>query len=180
MKRKLLITTLALTLLATGCAQKKVNTVDVNGNGANGVGTDTNTHTNVDPFGSPNGGGYGNYNQNTGYEGDANGGVQSIYFNVDKYVITPEMLPTVINNANLLKNNRVKIEGHCDATGTDEYNYALGLKRAKAAKDAIVSRGVSASNVTMVSMGESAPECTTGFSSDCYAKNRRVEFKVVQ
>ncbi|HHB94944.1 MAG TPA: peptidoglycan-associated lipoprotein, partial [Campylobacterales bacterium] len=75
--------------------------------------------------------------------------------------------------------SRVKIEGHCDATGTDEYNYALGLRRAKSAKEALVDRGINSSSITMISMGESSPACTTDYSSACYAKNRRVEFKVI-
>ena len=52
----------------------------------------------------------------------------------------------------------------------------MGLKRAKSAKEALVNRGVDASSITIVSMGESAPECT-GYSRECFAKNRRVEFK---
>jgi peptidoglycan-associated lipoprotein len=74
----------------------------------------------------------------------------------------------------------VKIEGHCDAAGSDEYNYALGLRRAKATKDALTANGISSNNITLVSMGESAPECAMNSSADCYAKNRRVEFKVMQ
>ncbi|HHH19113.1 MAG TPA: hypothetical protein ENK86_01185 [Campylobacterales bacterium] len=179
MKKELVFAALAVMVMATGCAQKKVTTVDPNANGVNGGIVDPNAHTNVDPFGGANGS-YGNYSDDNQYANGAYGGVQNIYFDVDKYAITPDMLPTVINNANLLQGKNVKIEGHCDATGTDEYNFALGLRRAKAAKDAIVSRGMNPSNVTVVSLGESAPECTTGYSSDCYAKNRRVEFKVVQ
>ena len=179
MKKELILATAVMMFMVTGCAQKKVTTVDPNANGANEGVVDPNAYTNVDPFGGANGS-YGNYSDSSDYANGALGGVQNIYFDVDKYAITPEMLPTVINNANLLQGKNVKIEGHCDASGTDEYNFALGLRRAKAAKDAIVARGVSSSNVTIVSLGESAPECTTGYSSSCYAKNRRVEFKAIQ
>lgn len=172
---------LGLTLLTTGCAQKKIN-ADDNGLLTDSVGVMDNGATNVDPFGGENGGAYGNnggYNQNSPYMNGGSDGMQSIYFDVDKYAITPDMLPIVINNANQIQGRNVKIEGHCDASGSDEYNFALGLRRAQAAKDAMLSRGVNASNITIMSLGESAPECTTDFSSGCYAKNRRVEFKII-
>ena len=121
----------------------------------------------------------GSYNQNNNYNSNGSSrGMKNIYFGVDQYVITPNKLPIIIGNANILKkgHQQVRIEGHCDASGTDEYNYALGLKRAKSAKEALINRGVDASSITIVSMGESAPECT-GYSRGCFAKNRRVEFK---
>ena len=179
MKKELVLAIAMVMLMTTGCAQKKVITEDPNINGANGGVVDSDAYTNVDPFGGTNGS-YGNYTDDSAYVNGGLGGVQKIYFDVDKYAITPDMLPIIINNANLLRGKKIKIEGHCDASGTDEYNFALGLRRAKAAKDAIVARGVNPSNVTVVSLGESAPECTTGYSSSCYAKNRRVEFKAVQ
>ena len=74
----------------------------------------------------------------------------------------------------------MKIEGHCDATGSDEYNYALGLRRAKAAKDAMISNGINSNSISLVSMGESSPDCTSSSSADCYSKNRRAEFRVSQ
>ena len=195
MKTKLLMTAISLTLIMSGCADKKVSTLDVAGDttvidetGVNGIGTNSYGYDNVDPYGKEHtNDNLGNYNENASYDVTlgANGGVQNIYFNVDQYIITHDKLSTINSNANLLKGAvnsgaKLKIEGHCDATGTDEYNYALGLKRARAAKEAIASRGINPANIVMVSMGESSPECNSGFSSDCYAKNRRVEFKVVQ
>jgi len=156
------------------------NNVDPYGSGNHGNGNYGNGNYgngNSNTYGSANGGNYnqsGNYNHN-----GSSHGMKNIYFGVDQYRISADKLPKIIGNANILKKNnqRVRIEGHCDASGTDEYNYALGLKRAKSAKEALINRGVSPSNITMVSMGESAPECTTGYSSECFAKNRRVEFK---
>ncbi len=149
--------------------------------------TTSSTYNNVDPYGR---GKYGNYTRNSrnsgtghtqnnnNYNGSSHG-MKTIYFGVDKYMISADNIPKIITNAKILKKNRrrVRVEGHCDASGTDEYNYALGLRRAKSAKEALINRGVKASNITMVSMGESAPECTTGYSNECFAKNRRVEFK---
>jgi len=168
--------------------------------GNNGSTNGSTVYQNVDPYGNNNSngnnvggnygnGGYGNgnygnggYNQNTSYLGKA---IQSIYFNVDQYAITADKLHIITRNANLLKSDikkgaKLKIEGHCDASGTDEYNYALGLRRAKSAKDALVIKGIPSGSIALVSMGESSPECISGTSSGCYAKNRRVEFKIVE
>ncbi|HIP41685.1 MAG TPA: hypothetical protein EYG90_04115 [Campylobacterales bacterium] len=197
METKLLITAISLTLIMSGCADKKVSTLDVadntaviDGAGVNGEGTNSYGYDNVDPYGKEYSNSHsgntnlGNYNDNTLYAETA-GGVKNIYFASNQYTITHDKLSTISSNANLLKGAvnsgaKLKIEGHCDATGTDEYNYALGLKRARAVKEAITSRGINPANIVMVSMGESSPECSSSFSSDCYAKNRRVEFKVVQ
>ena len=152
------------------------NNVDPYGNGNYGNGNYENG-TYSSNNGSANG---ANYNQNNNYNNNgSSNGMKNIYFGVDQYMISADKLSKIIGNANILKKNnqRVRIEGHCDASGTDEYNYALGLKRAKSAKDSLINRGVKASNITMVSMGESAPECATGYSNGCFSKNRRVEFK---
>jgi outer membrane protein OmpA-like peptidoglycan-associated protein len=214
---KILLAAATISLIMSGCAQKKVNT-SVTGldgtqsgivgdyeviNGTDGYVDGTGHYDNVDPYGDGNYGnnGYGNnggYGNNNGY-GNGNGGyadgskgygvngdgIQNLYFDVDQYTITSDKLATVSQNASLLRGDilqgaRVKIEGHCDATGSDEYNYALGLRRAKATKDAMISRGINEGSISLVSMGESSPECTTSSSADCYSKNRRVEFKVVQ
>ena len=179
-----------LTLVMAGCAQRNLNTTDstiTNGSIPNGEITEV--YENVDPYGDGNGQ-YGNGQFGNGQFGNGeyaidnayeNNGVQNIYFNSDQYNITADKLGVISHNASLLKGkNRIKIEGHCDASGTDEYNYALGLRRAKAAKDALQNNGVVPEQVTLVSMGESSPECVTSSSSECYAKNRRVEFKVIQ
>jgi len=191
MKKEILLVATTITLVMTGCAQKKLNTT---GNELMVPGTNTeNLYENVDPIGQGMNQGNGTYGQGNVMYGNENGvysnengayadaGVQNIYFNVDQYNITSAKLGQISHNANLLRNSgKVKIEGHCDASGSDEYNYALGLRRAKATKDALVSNGILTSNITLVSMGESSPECRTSSSSGCYAKNRRVEFKVMQ
>ncbi|CAA6799734.1 MAG: Unknown protein [uncultured Sulfurovum sp.] len=184
MKKQTLLAVTTMVLLMTGCAQKKLNTTDVN-TAVPGA-TAGNIYDNVDPMGQGMGQGngiYGNqnglYGNETGLYGDS--GVQNIYFGIDQYNITSDKLGQISHNANLLRNSgRIKIEGHCDASGSDEYNYALGLKRAKATKDALKANGISGNNITLVSMGESSPECYTSSSADCYSKNRRVEFKVMQ
>ena len=186
MKKQLSIVAISFAILVSGCAQKKVSNLGIKEGVSHPIAPNTSTninngYENVDLYGKNNS---GTYTDDDSY-GDVSGGIKNIYFDVDQYIITPDKLPTIINNARVLngvvkEGSRVKIEGHCDATGTDEYNYALGLRRARAAKEALVNRGVKSSTITMVSMGESSPECTTGYSSACYAKNRRVEFKVIR
>ena len=65
-----------------------------------------------------------------------------------------------------------------DQWGSDEYNYALGLKRAVAVKDALIAKGVDAGKTLLVSYGESKPTCTAK-TKDCWAENRKVTFKVL-
>ncbi len=192
MKKKILLTAIVMILIMTGCAKKKLNTVTNTTSSASiprGT-TGTEVYQNVDPYGSGNGQygnrQYGNWQYGTDEDDYTTGGeLQKIYFGVDQYNITPDQLGVVAQDARILKSaiaagSRVKIEGHCDATGTDEYNYALGLRRAKAAKDALQNNGVNPNKMILVSMGESSPECTTSTSAECYAKNRRVVFKIIQ
>lgn len=175
--KNLLLATTTLAVIMTGCTQKKLNTSE--NTGANVPGNGTNLYQNVDPMGGQLGQGNGLYGNSSGIYGDAS--VQNIYFDVNQYNITSEKLGQLSQNANLLRNSgKIKVEGHCDASGSDEYNYALGLKRAKATKDALIANGIASNSITLVSMGESSPECSTSASADCYSKNRRVEFKVLQ
>jgi len=109
--------------------------------------------------------------------------VNKIYFDFDKYDIRPDMESKIKSNARLLNTTNardfsIKIEGNCDEWGTDEYNYALGLKRAKSVKEALLSFGVDANRVMIVSFGESNPECKDS-NKACWDKNRRAEFKLL-
>jgi peptidoglycan-associated lipoprotein len=132
--------------------------------------------------GTYNGGsGSGNLNANGMYNSSADG-FQSIYFAFDDYGITSDMQGAIAKDAGVaLKygTKKIKVEGNCDEFGTDEYNYALGLKRAKAVKDALVMQGVPASSMVMVSYGESNPACTVQ-SDACYAQNRRVDLRLAR
>ena len=106
----------------------------------------------------------------------------SVYFDFDKFVIRSDMQKNVSNDAKLAKaapsNLTIKLEGNCDEWGSDEYNFALGLKRANTVKNALVAEGVEASRITMVSYGESNPVCTDK-TKECWAQNRRVDFKIL-
>ena len=103
--------------------------------------------------------------------------IANIYFGFDKYDLAGENKENAVSNASKLaalsSDTTVKVSGNTDEWGTDEYNYALGLKRANSVKDVLVANGVVA-NVSLVSLGESSPVCTEK-TKDCWAKNRRVE-----
>ncbi|KAB7890121.1 OmpA family protein [Poseidonibacter ostreae] len=103
--------------------------------------------------------------------------IENVYFGFNKYNLTTSMKDVVMNNANKLSavntSSTIKVTGNTDEWGTDEYNYALGLKRAKVVKDVLINNGVNA-NVRLVTLGESNPACTEKTSA-CWQKNRRVE-----
>ena len=108
--------------------------------------------------------------------------VGNVYFDFDRFNIRADQQGTINNNAALFNQAgaealTVKVEGNCDEWGTDEYNYALGLKRAKAVKDALVAQGVNGDRLSVVSYGESNTVCKNG-TKECDAQNRRDEFKV--
>lgn len=110
--------------------------------------------------------------------------LQNVYFDFDKFSIRADQQNAITTNAALFNQNNassftILIEGNCDEWGSDEYNYALGVKRAKAAKEALIAQGVNESRIGIASNGESKPVCTER-SKSCDAQNRRDEFKVMQ
>ena len=106
--------------------------------------------------------------------------LQDIYFDFDKYDIRPSDTRTLDANAAWLKSNPnhlLLIEGHADERGTNEYNLALGERRAKSTMNYLVSQGVQANRITIISYGEERPTCTEK-TEGCWAKNRRSHFLV--
>ncbi|WP_096259286.1 OmpA family protein [Lebetimonas natsushimae] len=102
-----------------------------------------------------------------------------IYFDFDKYNIRPDQWPKVEKLAELIKSNpsnyTIRIEGNCDEWGTEEYNYALGLKRANSVKNALIKLGVDPKKLTVISYGELNPVCTA-HAKWCWRLNRRDNF----
>jgi peptidoglycan-associated lipoprotein len=106
--------------------------------------------------------------------------LRDIHFDFDKYDIRPGDAKVLDSNASWLKSNPnhlVLIEGHCDERGTNEYNLALGERRAKSTMNYLVSQGVQASRITIISYGEERPTCPQK-NEECWAKNRRAHFLV--
>jgi peptidoglycan-associated lipoprotein len=104
--------------------------------------------------------------------------LKDIYFDFDKYDIRPGDAKILDANAGWLKSNSdnlILIEGHCDERGTNEYNLALGERRAKSTMNYLVSQGVQASRITIISYGEERPVCTEK-NEACWSKNRHSHF----
>lgn len=104
--------------------------------------------------------------------------LKRVHFDFDKYNIRSQDVSILKENASWMKDHskqRVIVEGHCDERGTNEYNMALGERRAKAARDYLVNLGVSAANLETVSFGEEKP-LDTGHDESAWAANRRAEF----
>ncbi len=106
--------------------------------------------------------------------------LKDVFFDFDKYNIRPGDAKILDANSVWLKanpNHLVLIEGHCDERGTNEYNLALGERRAKSTMNYLVSQGVQASRITIISYGEERPQCTEK-NEGCWTKNRRSHFLV--
>jgi peptidoglycan-associated lipoprotein len=109
-----------------------------------------------------------------------NDNVKTIHFDFDKSDIRPGDLRTLETNAAWLKanpGNLLMIEGYCDERGTNEYNLALGDRRAKAIMNVLVAQGVKADRISMISYGEERPVCAE-HSEGCWMQNRRGQFLV--
>ena len=107
---------------------------------------------------------------------------QTVYFEVDRSEIHPDDLGKVEAVAGILAQdaqNKVLIEGHCDERGTEEYNRALGERRALSVRDALSGLGVSADRVRSMSFGEDRP-ADPGLNDAAYSRNRRGEFVLLK
>ena len=104
-----------------------------------------------------------------------------LHFDFDKANIRPEDTGTLDQKVAILQANsnlRIRIAGNCDERGSDEYNLALGNRRANSAKQYLVSHGVDAGRIETVSYGEERP-LDPGHNDDAWAKNRNDQFEIV-
>jgi peptidoglycan-associated lipoprotein len=107
---------------------------------------------------------------------------ENIYFDFDKADLKPEAKATLRNKADWLRMNpsyALRIEGHCDERGTNEYNLALGERRAHAAKKFLTALGISDDRISTISYGEERPADPRS-NQEAWAKNRRDEFKLIK
>jgi peptidoglycan-associated lipoprotein len=108
--------------------------------------------------------------------------LQTVYFDFDSYVLTQAARDILYSDAEyLLKKytGAIQVEGHCDERGSDEYNLALGEKRAKAALNYLTTLGVPANRLSFISYGKEKP-ADPGHDEAAWAKNRRAEFVIVK
>jgi len=106
---------------------------------------------------------------------------ESIYFDFDKSFIKLEYRAVLQAKAEFLKDNpniHIRIEGNCDERGTNEYNLALGERRANSAAKFLVSLGISPDRIETISYGEERP-LTLGHGEGAWAQNRRDDFTVI-
>jgi peptidoglycan-associated lipoprotein len=104
--------------------------------------------------------------------------IKDIFFDYDQYNIREDARVAMMSNAEALRqrsNIRITIEGHADERGSERYNLALGDRRANAAKDFLVSQGISISRIDTVSYGEERPFCQES-NEECWQLNRRAHF----
>jgi len=108
--------------------------------------------------------------------------LEDVFFDFDKYDLRDDAKAALAKDAEELKKFpevRIIIEGHCDERGTEDYNLALGEKRAKAARDYLVRLGIDGSRITIISYGESRP-FDPRHNEEAWAKNRRAHFVIRQ
>jgi len=107
---------------------------------------------------------------------------EAIYFDFDRSFIKPEYRPLLEKKAEFLKEfpeYDLRIEGNCDERGTNEYNLALGDRRADSSKSYLISRGISADRIITISYGEERP-LAVGHNEESWAQNRRDDFVLIK
>ncbi|GJL62174.1 MAG: hypothetical protein NPIRA04_08280 [Nitrospirales bacterium] len=105
--------------------------------------------------------------------------LSDVFFDYDQFTLSADDLIALQTNAKILlgryPNKKLIIQGHCDERGTEEYNIALGVRRAQAVKDYLTDLGVPPENMQVLSYGKSKPFCFQ-HSLNCWKHNRRSHF----
>jgi peptidoglycan-associated lipoprotein len=163
---------MALAMVA-GCSSKQntgASQVPVGGPGLGENGLGANGSSSLNRF------------QNGTLGANGQGPLGDIYFDYNDYSVRAQDGQILKSNADWLSQHsaaHVQIEGHCDDRGSEEYNIALGAKRAQAAKDYLETLGVGADRMSTISYGKELPVCTEE-TDECWAQNRRDHFVVQQ
>jgi peptidoglycan-associated lipoprotein len=106
--------------------------------------------------------------------------VQDAFFDYDTYDVRSDAQEVLSRDASWLAahpNISIVIGGYCDERGSNEYNLALGQNRADAAKNALVTAGVAASRIRVISYGKEKPFCSES-TEECWQQNRRAGFSL--
>ncbi len=181
MKKILIASSLAIAFIIAGCSEKTSVEADNTAtetvkNDNMGNDNDLNGNSTIDNSGEDRDMNMVANNDNRNIDS-----LNSVYFKFDKFNIEGEdNINTIKNNAQSIIDStyEVKVEGNTDEWGSDEYNYALALKRASSVKDALVSNNVPAEKIQLVSYGESKPKCLEK-TKQCWQENRRVDFVLI-
>ncbi len=106
----------------------------------------------------------------------------TVYFDFDSFILTAPARATLTKNAEAMQKNssmKIRIEGNCDERGSDEYNLALGEKRAKAAMNYLTTLGIPADRLSIISYGKEKP-ADPGHDEAAWSKNRRDDFVILK
>lgn len=109
-----------------------------------------------------------------------NADLKDVHFEYDRYEVRAADKAVLEANARWLRSNAqalLLIEGHADERGTNEYNLALGERRAKATRDYLIREGIDPTRITMTTYGEERPVCRES-ADTCWARNRRAHFLI--
>lgn len=112
-------------------------------------------------------------------EGVDQASLETVYFEYDSANLSSSTRQALSSVADKIKKNskvKIQIEGHCDERGSNEYNLALGERRAQTVQEFLITEGISPNNLSTISYGEERP-AQKGTSEGAWAKNRRAEFK---
>lgn len=163
---------IVLALALVGCASKQ-NKPGEGAGGAGGIGSE----------GMGPGGGSSLAALQAGTLGqNGQGPLADIHFDYNDYTVRSQDSDILKTNAEWLQKHpdvRVQIEGHCDERGSEEYNIALGAKRAQSAKEYLQTLGIGAERLSTISYGKELALCSD-HTEDCWAQNRRDHFAVSQ
>jgi len=110
----------------------------------------------------------------------AEGVLADVYFDLDMYGVREDARPMLQRNADYMKrwpSLRVTVEGHCDERGTAEYNLSLGDRRSSSVQGYLVSLGIPADRITVISKGKETPFCSDS-NEACWQQNRRGHFVI--
>ena len=108
--------------------------------------------------------------------------LKDVHFRFDKYDLDEQSRSVLIQNADFLKQNplvKVEIQGHCDERGTNNYNLALGHRRAVSTKKFLMAQGIDETRLRVISYGEEKPFCGES-NENCWWRNRRAHFMVAK
>lgn len=108
------------------------------------------------------------------------GNLQTVYFDFDSSQLTSAARDTLERNSEFLKDNEnvdIQIEGHADERGGEQYNLALGERRARSVKDYMVALGVDANRISIISFGKTTPKAF-GHNEQAWSQNRRANFVI--
>lgn len=187
----------SLVLLGSGCSKKSVVPPESSsGSSTSGTGSDYSSGSSggysennlpvegtLDDTSSTGSAGYGAEEKSDDYKrlhGRSTEGLAPIYFAFDQATVGPDMVDRMVNNARYLAqipNSYVIIEGNTDERGTNEYNLALGERRAQNTRQYLIDLGIASARIRTISYGEEKPLFTDP-SDEAYSQNRRADFVV--